>query len=181
MSNDEAQSYYSGYSGSSASYYGDTYSYYNYTSYNSQYGYFYQHISFFDEAGLYDHETYESRGSNVETSNDHTRSYSGGVYTYDVQHTTTVLDGVYESYGNRETSSYNSNYNTASNDYVNFNTQQSYSIFGSYDYATGASVLSYDSRSFYDSGFYESNTSFYSGPGGYSVQDYASYHYTYSH
>ncbi len=180
MSYEQAQSYYSNYSEPSAGYYGDTYSYYNETSSNSQYGYFYQHISLFDEAGLYDHEVYESKGPNLETLNAYTSSYDGGVSTYDVQHTVTPLDGVYESYGSRETSVYNSNYATASDDYVTFSNQQSYSVFSSYDYATGSSVLSYDSRSFYDSGFYEYNRSFYSGPDGSSAQYYGSYHYSYT-
>ena len=180
MSYDQAQTYYSYYGGSPAGYYGDTYSYYNETSSNAQYGYFYQHISLFDAAGLYDHEVYESKGPNFETLNEYTKSYDGGVYTFDTQHTVTPLDGVYESYGSRETSSYNANYATASYDDVSFSSQQSYAIFSSYDYATGASVLSYDSRSFYGSGFYEYNRSFYSGPGGSSAQYYASYHYSYT-
>ena len=87
------------------------------------------------------------------------------------------MDGVYESYGDRETSSYNANYETMSYEEVNFSSQQSYSVFSSYDEATGAAVLSYDSRSFSESGFYEYNRSFYSGPGGSNVQYYASYHY----
>ncbi len=176
MSNESSQSYYSSYNGSYAGYYGDTYSYSNYTSYND--GIFYQHISFFDTAGLYDREINEVKGSYAETLNQYTRSYSAGVYTYDVQHTTTPLDGVYQSYGDRETTTYNANYTTASNEYVSFNAQQSYSIFSSYDYATGASVTAYDSRSFYSSGFYEYNHSFYSGSNGYSNVAYGSYHYT---
>ena len=40
MSYDQAQSYSSYYGGSPAGYYGDTYSYYNVTSSDMQYGYF---------------------------------------------------------------------------------------------------------------------------------------------
>ena len=172
----------SSYAGSYESYYAgsgqaDPYYYYNYTSATSQYGYIYQHISFFDALGNYDHEIFEARDRYMSTTNQYTQSYQGGVYNRDIENTTTPLDGVYKSYGTRYTSTYDANYNTLSTDNVSFSDQQSYSIFSSVNYQTDATVVSYDTRDFYGAGFYEFNTTFYSGPGGYTAVSYGAYQY----
>ena len=168
-------------------YYG--HSYYGYSDSDPIYGYSgsvtdpytgYTHIHsvYADVDGAYYHTQDEDRGPLMDRSVQTTTSYQSGVYTTDVLSSFTPLDGNYESYGSRYTSSYDLNDHTSTTDQTYFSEGYSFSEFHSQDYATGASVSSYDTRYFYANGYNEYTTSSYNGPGGYTSTSIGGYHYT---
>ena len=140
----------------------------------------YTHIqsAYYDASGFYYRGLDEDRGPYFDHSVQTTRTYASGVYTTDVLETSTPLDGAYQTYGTRDTSTYDVNSHTSTTNAVQFSAGYSLSDFHSYNYATGASVASYDARFFYAYGYNEYTVSTYDGPQGHTYSSVGAYHYT---
>ena len=141
-------------------------------------GYTHTHGYYADAYGGYERSFDEERGPAFDRTYQITQSYASGVYETDVLSTATPLDGVYASYGTRYSSTYDLADHTATTDETTFSSGYSFSAFHSTDYATGATVASYDTRYAYAGGYYEYTWSTYAGPGGTTTTAGGAYHAT---
>lgn len=150
---------------------------YSTSTFDPSSGYTHTHQYYANALGTYERTFDENRGPNFDRTYQNTQSYASGVYTSEILNTTTPLDGMYASYGTRYNSTYDINDRTATTNAVTFSSGYSSSVFHSEDYSSGTSVASYDTRFFYSGGYYEYNSSYYSGPGGNTSSAGGAYHY----
>jgi hypothetical protein len=170
-------SYGYGYYGSYGYYSDAIYGYMN-TVMDPSTGYTHIHSVYSDASGSYYLSRDEDRGPNIDQVTQTARTYYAGVYTTDMLNSTTPLDGEYHTYGTRYTNTYDINSHIETTNNVYFASGYSFSDFHSYNYETGASIASNDTRFFYAYGYNEYTTSSYSGPNGYNASSVEAYHYT---
>lgn len=139
---------------------------YSHSSTDPDTGYTHTHAVYADAYGTYERVFDEERGPAFDRTYQYTYSYDAGVYERDVLSTTTPLDGSYQSYGTRYTSTYDLTDATTTTTDVAFSAGYSSSVFHSTDYDTGATIASYDARWFYAGGYYDYRRTSYDGPGG---------------